>query len=332
MNEKVMKKILLVLYIFLLSSYVSHSRYSVNSRYFHLANFAQSYRLQLSYSVIKDRIILYKSGYRIYLRPGTDVILVNSKVFQLPDVVRKSNGNILIPRAMASLIEKLFKGKLSISKQSFLKKKFKISPIPEKKELSVNKKLVIILDAGHGGKDPGCINKRYGVYEKNIVLPVAKYTYTYLRKMLPHAKIALTRKNDRFLNLESRAKIANGYVDNNSKGIFISFHVNYSIFNSASSGIETFYYAPNSYSARKEKDILNYRIRNISRIYYNDTLQGNNLKIAARMLDLKLSRESKELANTLQRNVVSALPNKTGLSGIDFSFLLILLCLLYCLN
>ncbi len=288
--------------------------HSFRGSYIHLTRFADSHNFKLSYSVIKDRAILYKKGLRIHLRPGTDIILINSKAFQLKRVIRKSNGNILIPRSVNNIIKDYFYQDSNLNNE--LNKENRFNNSRQNFENNKSKKFIIILDAGHGGKDPGCINKKYGVYEKNIVLSVVKYTYRYLKKYLPGAKIILTRKRDYFLTLESRANIANRYMTRNTKGMFISFHVNYSIFNSGSSGVETFYYAPVSYTRSKEKKILNYRLKNISRIYYNNSLNGNNLKIASRMLDIKLSHQSRALAKTLQRNIISSIPYRTKSRGI----------------
>ncbi len=78
---------------------------------------------------------------------------------------------------------------------------------------------VIVIDAGHGGRDPGCIGKS-GIKEKNIVLSVAKK----LQKKLNGNgyKVLLTRDRDIFLNLDTRAGIA----EKHHADLFISLHAN----------------------------------------------------------------------------------------------------------
>lgn len=78
---------------------------------------------------------------------------------------------------------------------------------------------VIVIDAGHGGRDPGCIGKS-GIKEKNIVLSVAKK----LQKKLKGNgyKVLLTRDRDIFLNLDTRAGIA----EKHHADLFISLHAN----------------------------------------------------------------------------------------------------------
>jgi len=85
-----------------------------------------------------------------------------------------------------------------------------------------SKKLeTIIIDAGHGGKDPGTIGVS-GVYEKNIVLPIALKTKALLSKDYYDLKIILTRDKDEFIELKNRGKIANS----NSGDLFVSIHCN----------------------------------------------------------------------------------------------------------
>ncbi len=83
----------------------------------------------------------------------------------------------------------------------------------------VAKKYVIVIDAGHGGKDPGCIG-RNGTKEKNVVLSVAKKLRTKLDS--DGFKTYLTRSTDVFLNLDTRAGMAEKY----HADLFISLHAN----------------------------------------------------------------------------------------------------------
>lgn len=81
---------------------------------------------------------------------------------------------------------------------------------------------LIVIDAGHGGKDPGAISGN--INEKDIVLSVSKYLYENLKS---DYKCVLTRDNDIFLELQERCDIANSQAfDVNGYPIFISIHVN----------------------------------------------------------------------------------------------------------
>jgi N-acetylmuramoyl-L-alanine amidase len=92
----------------------------------------------------------------------------------------------------------------------------------------------IVLDPGHGGKDPGAIGIG-GVAEKDIVLSIAKKLAVKLRKEMG-VQVVLTRKDDRFIALEDRTAIANA----EDADLFISLHMNASP-NGEAKGIETYY-------------------------------------------------------------------------------------------
>jgi N-acetylmuramoyl-L-alanine amidase len=82
---------------------------------------------------------------------------------------------------------------------------------------------VIAIDAGHGGKDPGTIGDKTGVFEKNIVLPIALKLGALIEKNYPAIRIIYLRKTDEFIELTERTGIAN---DNKAK-LFISIHANH---------------------------------------------------------------------------------------------------------
>lgn len=91
----------------------------------------------------------------------------------------------------------------------------------------------VVIDAGHGGKDPGAIGKH--AKEKDIVLKIALKTGQYIEEYLKDVKVIYTRKTDRFVELYKRAEIAN----TNNADVFISIHCN-AINSSATYGSETY--------------------------------------------------------------------------------------------
>ena len=92
----------------------------------------------------------------------------------------------------------------------------------------------IVIDPGHGGKDPGAMSAN-GLKEKDVVLKVAKQVADILRKETRY-KVILTRSRDVFLPLEERTAIANA----NEADLFISIHAN-SAPNKKANGVETFF-------------------------------------------------------------------------------------------
>ncbi|HZD42291.1 MAG TPA: N-acetylmuramoyl-L-alanine amidase [Terriglobales bacterium] len=92
----------------------------------------------------------------------------------------------------------------------------------------------IVLDPGHGGKDPGAIGID-GLAEKDIVLKVAKKLAAKIRKEMG-IKVVLTRTDDRYVALEDRTAMANA----EDADLFISLHMNASR-NREARGLETYY-------------------------------------------------------------------------------------------
>lgn len=82
------------------------------------------------------------------------------------------------------------------------------------------KDLVVVIDPGHGGRDPGAIGKK-GTKEKHITLKIAQHLKDLIRKRLG-STVLLTRSKDNFLDLEKRVEFAN----KKKADIFISIHVN----------------------------------------------------------------------------------------------------------
>ena len=92
----------------------------------------------------------------------------------------------------------------------------------------------IVLDPGHGGKDPGAIGVN-GILEKDIVLAVGKKLAKRLKAELG-IQVVLTREDDSFIPLEDRTAVANA----EDADLFISLHVNSSP-NPEAKGVETYY-------------------------------------------------------------------------------------------
>lgn len=100
---------------------------------------------------------------------------------------------------------------------------------------ALNKRQVktIVIDAGHGGHDPGC--QYGGAKEKEVTLKIALELGKKISEELSDVKVIFTRKSDEFVTLWDRANIAN----KNQADLFISIHCNANK-NTAVSGTETF--------------------------------------------------------------------------------------------
>lgn len=119
-----------------------------------------------------------------------------------------------------------------------------LAPSIKTNDLKHTKGKIIVIDAGHGGKDPGAVGN--GLQEKKVVFEIAKKTEQILKKR--GYKVFLTRTNDTFWNLQKRTKFANA----KNADMFISIHANAAPNKDAAqkmNGIETFFLSP----ARSER-------------------------------------------------------------------------------
>ncbi|MFQ5427713.1 MAG: N-acetylmuramoyl-L-alanine amidase [Thermodesulfobacteriota bacterium] len=123
-------------------------------------------------------------------------------------------------------------GKTPIAVKTVKKTKDK-GPLPSKKSRAKRKKLLIVLDPGHGGKDPGAIGRK-GLREKDVTLKIARLVAKDLQKQLK-GSVVMTRKRDTYVALEERTAIANS----RNADLFVSIHINASRKRSAT-GVETY--------------------------------------------------------------------------------------------
>ena len=147
----------------------------------------------------------------------------------------------------------------------------------------------IIIDPGHGGKDPGAVNRAR--LEKSVVLHISKM----LRDLLVEKgyQVRMTRETDVYIPLESRAK----FSTKRQGDLFISIHANAS-HSARASGIETYYLALASdesarITAARENAGANYSIKALD-------------KLVADILKESKSSESRSLAEFIQEQLVVA--------------------------
>ena len=80
----------------------------------------------------------------------------------------------------------------------------------------------VVIDPGHGGKDPGGVSRDKATYEKNLVLDISKRFGNKIKAKYPEVKVIYTRSSDVYVALNERAEIAN----RNNADLFISIHTN----------------------------------------------------------------------------------------------------------
>ena len=138
--------------------------------------------------------------------------------------VEKKPPKVSDPVAVADIVVLRESRKIMVTAKSPAKGSVKAEAMPTSKPLSLAQQLglgvkKIVLDPGHGGKDPGAM--AFGLKEKDIVLDIAKRLAPVMEKELG-CEVVLTRTDDTFITLEERTALAN----TNGADLFISLHLN----------------------------------------------------------------------------------------------------------
>ncbi len=196
---------------------------------------------------------------------------------------------------------------ITISMQTTVKQQSqtKIVSHPTIAPQRLDRNKIIVIDAGHGGKDPGAIGyKNYR--EKVVVLSIAKN----LRKKLKSRgfKVYMTRDRDSFVKLSKRTK----YANKKNADIFISIHANAVSAKQAAyaQGIET-YFLSKSRSARAKRVAAKENQADLSEMdFYGkesflNTINSHNI-VAANKLAIDLQRGALGTLNKTYKNVKDA--------------------------
>ncbi|MDR2482742.1 MAG: N-acetylmuramoyl-L-alanine amidase [Treponema sp.] len=157
----------------------------------------------------------------------------------------------------------------------------------------------IVVDPGHGGKDPGAIGrptingKVTQVVEKEITLKMSRLLYTRLSSAYPDKRVLLTRQGDSYPSLEERVMLANSVpLRENEAIVYISIHANFN-FNKNARGYEVWYLPPD------------YRRTVIDQEKYRDAAEV--LPILNAMLEEEFTTESIIMARSILRHIDAAM-------------------------
>ncbi len=180
------------------------------------------------YDSLSQSGMLEKNGHQLSFRAGENIVILDSIKMMITEAPEIKDNKLYVSQQFLDDSETFFNQKSEMP--------FKVG--------------AILIDAGHGGKDPGALKtynvngKDVTIREKDVNLKVAKMLYERLKSAYPQKQIILTRDSDVFLSLSERTDIANNVkVADNEAVLFISIHVNSSL-NKNSSGYEVWYLSP----------------------------------------------------------------------------------------
>ena len=137
------------------------------------------------------------------------MLFLNGKLYMLQSLIKRN------------LIYMSKKTKIRVNKRNFFFFLALIVSFQFQAQTGLGLKTIVI-DPGHGGKDPGAIGKKMKTMEKTVVLNVSLLLGEMIKKDFPNIKVIYTRDTDEFIGLASRAKIANKA----GADFFLSIHAN----------------------------------------------------------------------------------------------------------
>ena len=168
------------------------------------------------------------------------------------------------------------------------------------------KDFTVVIDAGHGGKDPGAISANKKIYEKNITLNVALMVGESIQANHPEVKVLYTRKTDKFVGLNDRASMANKA----NADLFISIHTNAAT-NRTARGAETFTLGieearteRNLEIAKRENGVI-FLEDNHERTYANFNPNSPESYIIFEYMQSEFVKESIHIAQYVQENLTA---------------------------
>jgi N-acetylmuramoyl-L-alanine amidase len=149
------------------------------------------------------------------------LFIVDGDLYRENYPVLRLKGDVLIPVYLSRcILEAFYPGIEAKETPAGLSLAFRPEaevPVKEEKKEPQYPIAFIILDPGHGGKDPGAIGKG-GLKEKHITLNISKYLEAALKRKAGGTKVYMTRRDDRFIELSQRTEFANSRLKKNING------------------------------------------------------------------------------------------------------------------
>ena len=256
--------------------------------------------------------VINADNLEIKITVDSQFILVEEKLYQLEAPTFQTKNKTYVPLMGFLLIleaEKIVSGfaidepsKKIIIRQQIEENKSS-QKVSSKKIDSEKKKWQfksIIIDPGHGGKDPGAVG-RSGLKEKDVALDVSKRLAKKIEKNLG-IKTILTREEDTFIKLQDRTKFAN----QNEGSLFVSIHVN-SAESRKAYGFETYFL-----STTKNESAIRVAARENSVLELEGSVQTlkNEDLIRATIAQASFVQQSERLAAIIQQEIGKRVESK----------------------
>ena len=263
--------------------------------YVPLVSVCDMYGINWEYDTFTRSVVLTKDLHRFNLTVGQKMVLVDGKPDYLSHPVDMYQGTVAIPLKFQERLSGLFaQGPLP----------------PPRPRPGITRIKKVVIDAGHGGNDPGAIGKT-GLKEKNVNLDIAKR----LEKLLTDAGVGvvMTRTSDNFISLERRVDVTN----NSGADLFVSIHSNANRVRGLN-GFEVYYVSGGLNDTRRGA----LAAKDCRPAYCIESMAGDNTDLRATLWDMiyTVSRaESVELSRAVCHTIDRDMDTKVlGIKGANF--------------
>jgi len=197
----------------------------------YLSDLCERHNVQWQWDSVSQSVVMRKGSLTAKALIDSSIVVVDGRSIQLSGPLRRVRSSVLVPVDFEERVLGLL----------------------DTRRLGEGRELwTIIVDAGHGGKDPGAVG-RTGLKEKKVTLDIAQK----LRDELVQRgfKVVMTRSSDEFISLERRTEIAS----RNKADLFVSIHANSSQSSSAR-GVEVYTIRDLDFKEKREEQ----RVKNLS--------------------------------------------------------------------
>ncbi len=241
------------------------------------------------------KVITYNAGMAKSLRIAKNSVNITRVVVGLSEKhvsynVTALNNPFRIVIDLGRITKQTVSSKQASRKASPATKHTRIVALPTRQTSRIR---MIVIDPGHGGKDPGAIGPT-GLKEKDVTLAIAKRLKKTLEKRMK-CRVAMTRNDDRFMELDERTVIANSL----KADMFISIHVN-AHKNSRARGVETYFLSP----ARSKDELATAARENMISLHSDDEVENDLAYIMSDLANTSKLNESAQLAGSVQHSTI----------------------------
>jgi len=270
--------------------------YNLNGlTYISLSGLCESRSVDMDYNAFSKAYILSSGDHKVSLKVGDNLVLVDDKPQFLSQSVKLYQDLPVVPLQFKDQVFDVV---------------FKVGAPKAAASICLLNVKKVVVDAGHGGYDPGAIGRTTGLREKAVNLDIAKR----LKRLLEGqgVQVVMTRSSDTFISLQRRVDIAN----RSGADLFLSVHSNANRTRSLN-GFEIYYISPKANDSKRAISAAVNTPLNLGSEYFGS--RSTTLKAILWDMIYNNSRsESVLLARSICRTIKDSEAKVLGIKGANF--------------